>query len=29
VTVVIPFTAEGTGQSLGMGPDRTDMESVA
>jgi signal transduction histidine kinase len=29
VTVVIPFTAEGTGHSLGIGSDRTDMESVA
>jgi LytS/YehU family sensor histidine kinase len=29
VTVVIPFTSEGTGQSLALGPDRSDMESVA
>ena len=29
VTVVIPFSAEGTGQSLALGPDRSDMESVA
>ena len=29
VTVVIPFSARGTGQSLALGPDRTDMESVA
>ena len=28
VTVVIPFTSDGTGQSL-EGPDRSDMESVA
>jgi two-component system, LytTR family, sensor kinase len=29
VTVVIPFSAEGTGQSLAIGPDQSDMESVA
>jgi signal transduction histidine kinase len=29
VTVVIPFSSEGTGQSLVLGPDRSDMESVA
>jgi two-component system, LytTR family, sensor kinase len=29
VTVVIPFSAEGKGQSLALGPDRSDMESVA
>jgi two-component system, LytTR family, sensor kinase len=29
VTVVIPFSAEGTGQLLAIGPDRSDMESVA
>jgi signal transduction histidine kinase len=29
VTVVIPFTSEATGQSLSLGPDRSDMESVA
>ena len=29
VTVVIPFSAEGTAQSLALGPDRSDMESVA
>jgi len=29
VTVVIPFISEGTGQTLALGPDRSDMESVA
>ena len=29
VTVVIPFSAEGTGQSLALGSDPSDMESVA
>jgi two-component system, LytTR family, sensor kinase len=29
VSVVIPFSSEGTGQSMGLGPDRPDMESVA
>ncbi len=29
VTVVIPFISEGTGQALALGPDRSDMESVA
>jgi len=29
VSVIIPFSAEGTGQSLALGPDRSDMESVA
>ena len=29
VTVVIPFSSEGKGQTLSIGPDRTDMESVA
>ena len=29
VTVIIPFSAEGTGQSLALGPYRSDMESVA
>jgi sensor histidine kinase YesM len=29
VTVVIPYTCEGTEQSPAVGPDRPDMESVA
>jgi sensor histidine kinase YesM len=29
VTVMIPYTSEATGQSLAVGPDRPDMESVA
>ena len=29
VTVVIPFTLRATGQSLALGPDGSDMESVA
>jgi len=29
VTVVIPFTSDVTGQSQSIGPDRSDMESVA
>src|SRR5262245_17920591 len=29
VTVVIPYSSEATGQSQALGPDRSDMESVA
>jgi hypothetical protein len=29
VTVVIPFTAEGTAEAMALGTERSDMESVA